>query len=162
MNTKPKSEIPVQLPSSFDLKGNPAMRTRTAFRYAAMIVAISFAGAGFTARASHSPNLDHAIEALKSAQKALDGNGSADPTDPMATAAPPSPQQVDEVVADLQEALKALNRATNDKGGKRDAMIAVINEAIQLVKSGDKAGADKDIAHATDEIYSAANHRGGW
>ena len=137
------------------------MRSMTPFRFA-VIMAIPFACAELTAHASHSPNLDKAIDALKAAQKAEDGGGSGDPNDPMASAATPSPHQADEVTADLQEALKWLNKATNDKGGKRDAMIGVINDAIRLVKLGDKAGADQDIAHATDEIFAAANHSGGW
>lgn len=65
-------------------------------------------------------------------------------------------------VPDLQQALKRLNRATNDKGGKKEEAISLVNEAITLEQNGDTTGANEKIDHAISEIYAAANHVGGW
>ena len=139
------------------------MHRTPAFRYIVVIFAICLACAALTSRATSSPNLDHASDALTAAQKVVDGGASGDPNDPMVVSASPlTPQQVDDATAKLQEALKWLNRATNDKGGKRDDVKTIVNDAIQALKSGDKAGADKAIRQAKDGIFSAATHRGGW
>jgi hypothetical protein len=108
------------------------------FRFVVLLVAICFFGGQLHAWASHSPNLDSAIESLKTAETLDD----------------PTPK--------LKEAIKWLNRASNDKGGKRDQAIGLVQDAIALVKSGDMDGAKEKIEHAESEIYAAANHSGNW
>jgi hypothetical protein len=141
------------------------MNPLTRFRFTPLLAAICFLCAGLNAQASHSPNLDAAIDSLKAAQKANDAGADAlatDPTMQTGTSAALSPDQVNEVTADLQKALKSLNRATNDKGGKRDAVIGMVNDAINLVKAGNREDADKKIEHAITQLFAAANHRGAW
>jgi hypothetical protein len=136
---------------------------KSPFRLVAFLALITLFSAGLNARASHSPNLDAAIDALKAAKHDEGPSGDLDSLSLSTSAASsPAPAVPDAVMNDLQNALKSLNRATNDKGGKRDEVKGLINDAIALFKSGDKDGANKKIDHAMDEIYAAANHRGGW
>jgi hypothetical protein len=106
-------------------------------RFVALLVAICFLGGTLSAFAN-SPNLNSAFECLKVAKTS------------------------DDPVPHLKEAIKWLKRATNDKGGKRDAAIGLINDAIALENAGDKDGANQKIDHASAGIYAAAHHVGGW
>jgi hypothetical protein len=124
---------------------------------------------GFNARASHSPNLDAAINHLQAAKRAQSGtppvavnyfgtaspNG-ADAATPSATPGNPSATQVAEVTSDLQEALDSLNRATNNKGGKRDEAIGLVKDAMALIKTGDMDEANQKIDHAIAELQVVA------
>jgi hypothetical protein len=111
---------------------------KSPYRFIALMVALCFFGTGLNALASHSPNLDAAIACLKDAKAA------------------------DDPIPKLKESIKWLNRATNQKGGKKEEAIGLVNDAIALVQSGDKDAATEKIDHAIAEIHDAAIHIGGW
>ena len=68
------------------------------------------------------------------------------------TAADPAPS--------LQEAMKDLDKATNNAGGKKDVAVGLVNEAIQLAKEGNKTDMVPKIDHAIAELHAAMS-RGG-
>ena len=139
------------------------MRARSTFRWIAVSALIGFLGVGWTARASNSPNLDAAINYLKAA-KTAEGGAAGDPADTSGLSGPASSPgaSINSVTANLNLALKFLNRATNNKGGKRGEVIDLVKQARGLITSGNQDGANEKIDHAIAELYAAANHRGGW
>jgi biopolymer transport protein ExbB/TolQ len=105
----------------------------------AIITALCLFAAGVPSWAgpsSASPNLLAAMKALQAAKTADDPN------------------------PDLQEALKDLNKATNNAGGKRDEAITLVNEAVDLAKNPDKDEMIAKIDHAIAELH-AGMARGG-
>jgi hypothetical protein len=60
----------------------------------------------------------------------------------------------------LQEALKDMNKATNNAGGKKDEAITLVNEAVELAKNPDKTEMIAKIDHAIAELH-AGMARGG-
>jgi hypothetical protein len=105
----------------------------------AVITAICLFASGLHAWAgpsSASPNLLAAMKALQAAKTADDPNPS------------------------LQEALKDMNKATNNAGGKKDEAITLVNEAVELAKNPDKTEMIAKIDHAIAELH-AGMARGG-
>jgi hypothetical protein len=86
-----------------------------------------------------SPNLLAAMKALEKAKT------EADTTDP---------------TTDLQEALKDLDKATNNAGGKRDKAIDLVNEALKMAKDMDKTEFKAKVEHAITELHMGMD-RGG-
>jgi ABC-type transporter Mla subunit MlaD len=109
-------------------------------RYVAVLtVSVCLMGTAMPAWAGPSfasPNLDAALKALQAAKVADD----------------PDPS--------LQEALKDLNKATNNAGGKRDKAIELVNEAVSLEKGIDKTEMVAKIDHAITELHEGMA-RGG-
>jgi hypothetical protein len=60
----------------------------------------------------------------------------------------------------LDAALKDLNKATNNAGGKRDKAIELVNEAVSLEKGIDKTEMVAKIDHAITELHEGMA-RGG-
>jgi hypothetical protein len=60
----------------------------------------------------------------------------------------------------LQEALKDLNKATNNAGGKKDKAIELVNEAVQMEKGPDKTEMIAKIDHAITKLHEGMD-RGG-
>jgi hypothetical protein len=109
------------------------------FRFIALIVAICFFGGEWNALAgleTTSPNLLAAMKSLQAAKT---------DTDPL---------------PDLNDALKSLQKAINNRGGKRDAAIALVNDAVKLSKDGDTDGMNQKIDAAIAEVHSGMS-RGG-
>ena len=105
----------------------------------AVLTAFCLFGSGLHALAgpsSASPNLLAAMKALQAAKTADDPNPS------------------------LQEALKDLDKARNNAGGKRDEAITLVNDAVELAKSPDKTEMVEKIDHAIAELH-AGMARGG-
>lgn len=112
---------------------------RRFYRLIAMVAALSFFGAGFTAMAGPSTASPNLLAAMKSLQAAK--------TD-------------DDPLPDLQDAIKSLDKATNNAGGKKDEAESLVNEAIDLAKQGDKDGMSQKIDHAISELHAGMD-RGG-
>jgi ABC-type transporter Mla subunit MlaD len=66
----------------------------------------------------------------------------------------------DDPLPDLQDAIKSLDKATNNAGGKKDEAESLVNEAIDLAKQGDKDGMSQKIDHAISELHAGMD-RGG-
>jgi ABC-type transporter Mla subunit MlaD len=102
-------------------------------------LALCFFTAAFTAIAgpeSASPNLLAAMKSLEAAKTA------------------------DDPLPDLQDAIKSLDKATNNAGGKKDMAEALVNEAVQFAKDGDKDQMTQKIDHAIVELHEGMD-RGG-
>jgi hypothetical protein len=140
------------------------MRKLIPLRYFTSAIALILAGTAWTSRATKtsSPNLDKATGELQTAHREITGSDSADPNDPTATSAPLSSEQITEIDGHLQAAVKWLNRATNNKGGEKGDVLPMVKDAMDKLKSGDKATAAKDVQQALDGIFAASHHRGGW
>lgn len=102
----------------------------------ALCLSLSFAPFHAAALESRSPNLKAAVEALEAAKTADDPNPS------------------------LQEALKFLNKATNNAGNKRDEAIDAVNEAVKLAKDGQKAEMTDKINHAIALLHMGMSKGG--
>ena len=102
-----------------------------------MVVCLSVAGSSALAGPEDaSPNLKAAVESLQAAKAATD----------------PGPS--------LQDAMKYLDKATNNAGGKKDEAIGLVNEAIQLAKDGKNTEMIDKIDHAIAVLHMAMS-RGG-
>lgn len=60
----------------------------------------------------------------------------------------------------LQDALKYLNKATNNAGGKRGMAISYVNDAVKMDKDADKTEMIAKIDHAITELHEGMD-RGG-
>jgi len=108
-------------------------------RFLALVMAACLSVAGSSALAGSedaSPNLKAAVESLQAAKAATD----------------PGPN--------LQNAMKYMNRAANNAGGKKDEAIGLVNEAIQLAKDGKNTEMTDKIDHAIAALHMGMS-RGG-
>ena len=124
-------------PSILLTNRRPGMRTFFSY-YAALALLCAFS-TRWTALAGipeSSPNLLAAEKALEAAKSADDPNPS------------------------LQEALKDLNKATNNAGDYKDKAISLVKEAVDFAKSGDKDQMKEKIDHAIFDL-NGGMQRGG-
>ncbi len=107
-------------------------------RILAFLLVLALAGSGFRLFADEagSPNLKAAVEALEAAKKADDPNPS------------------------LQDAMKYLEKATNNALNKKDEAIGVVKDAIQLAKDGKKVEMTDKINHAIALLHMGMSKGG--